>query len=368
MTHLTWLEIDRSALQNNVRRMAALTGTRVLAVVKANGYGHGAALAARAAAEAGAAGLGVARPEEGLALRAAGLQLPILVLGYTPPERAAEALAAGLTLTVVDAATGQACAAAGRALGRPARVHLKVDTGMGRLGVLPPEAAALYRALGALDGLEVEGVFTHFARSDERLPDGEPSAAAAQLAIFKDVLAALPGRPKIVHAANSAAALTLPEARLDWVRMGIGLYGLDPSEEVPCPAGFQPALTWKARVTQVKTLPAGHGISYGRHYVTREPERVAAVAVGYADGYRRALHRNEVLLQGRRAPVRGRVCMDQIIVGVSHLPDVQPGDEAVLLGRQGDEAISAEELAAKWQTINYDVVCGAAARVGRVER
>ena len=370
MPPLTWIEIDQAALHNNVRRMAALTGTRVMAVVKANAYGHGAAGVARAAAEAGAAWLAVARADEGLALRAAGLTAPILVLGYTPPEAAAEALAHALTLTVVDEAGGQACAAAGRAMGQPARVHLKVDTGMGRLGVLPADAPALYRALRALDGLAVEGVFTHFARADERLDPAEPSSAPAQLARFEAVLAALPERPRWVHAANSAAAFTLPGARFDAVRMGIALYGLHPSAETPCPPEFQPALTWKARVTQVKHLPAGQGISYGHYYVTRAPETVAALAVGYADGYRRALHLNEVLLHGRRAPVRGRVCMDQIIVGVSHLPEVRPGDEAVLLGRQAAAsgelaALSADELAEKWQTINYDVTSGILGRVPR---
>jgi alanine racemase len=373
MPPLTWLDIDLEAIRNNVRRMAALAGTRVMAVVKANAYGHGAAEVARAAAEAGAAWLGVARADEGLALRAAGLDLPVLVLGYTPPALAAEALARNLTLTVVDHETGQACAAAAGALGRPARVHLKVDTGMGRLGVLPEAAPALHRALRALPGLEVEGVFTHFARADEQLAEADGLTAARQLARFAEVLQALEAPPGLRHAANSAAALTLPAARLDLVRMGIALYGLHPSRATPCPPNFRPALTWKARVAQVKTLPAGHGISYGHYYVTREPETVAVVTVGYADGYRRALHLNEVLIHGRRAPVRGRVCMDQVIAGVTHIPDVRPGDEAVLLGEQADpagrlDALTADELAEKWKTINYDVTSGILPRVARLYR
>lgn len=373
MSPLTWLEIDLAAIRNNVQRMLALAGTRVMAVVKANAYGHGAVEVARAAAEAGATWLGVARADEGLALRAAGLGLPILVLGYTPPALAAEALGRDLTLTVVDYETGQACAAAARALGRPARVHLKVDTGMGRLGVLMEAAPALYRALGALPGLEVEGIFTHFARADERLAEADGLTAARQLARFTEVLQALEAPPVLRHAANSAAALTLPAARLDLVRMGIALYGLPPSRETPCPPTFRPALTWKARVAQVKTLPAGHGISYGHYYVTHEPETVAVVTVGYADGYRRALHLNEVLIHGRRAPVRGRVCMDQIIVGVTHIPDVRPGDEAVLLGEQADpagrlDALTADDLAEKWKTINYDVTSGILPRVARLFR
>jgi alanine racemase len=295
------------------------------------------------------------------------------VLGYTPPAWAAEALGQDLTLTVVDFESAQAYASAAQALGRPAPVHLKVDTGMGRLGVMPEGAPELYRALRALPGLEVEGVFTHFARADERLAEADGLTAARQLARFQDILRALEAPPALRHAANSAGAFTLPEARLDLVRLGIALYGLHPSAAVPCPPDFRPALAWKAQVTQVKTLPAGHGVSYGHYYVARRPETVAVVAVGYADGYRRALHLNEVLLHGRRAPVRGRVCMDQIVVGVSHLPGVRPGAEAVLLGEQTDDTgrqavLTAEELAEKWKTINYDVTSGILPRVVRLYR
>ncbi len=377
MPHSTWLEVNLDALQGNLRRMHALAGTPVMAVVKANAYGHGAEAVARAVAAAGAEWLGVARVDEGLALRRAGLALPILVMGYTPPALAADALGHDLTLAVFDAEAAQAYAAAARALNRSARVHFKVDTGMGRLGALPQEAPALYRALHDLEGLEVDGVFTHFARADEPeqsevgVTPGQPPAAPAQLAAFEAVLRSLERRPRWVHAANSAAGLTLPGARFDVVRLGIALYGLDPSEAVRCPPDFRPALTWKALVTQVKHLPAGHGVSYGHQYVTTTPETVAAVAVGYADGYRRALGVNEVLVHGQRAPVRGRVCMDQIIVGVSHIPAVRPGDEAVLIGCQGQapgpvDALTAEDLARRWGTINYDVTSGIMARVARL--
>lgn len=378
MSYLTWAEIDLAAIQNNVRRMKALTGTRVMAMVKANAYGHGLVPVAQAAAAAGADWLGVARVDEGAALRAAGLALPILVTGYTPPALAAEAIGHELTLTVFDVETARAYAAQARALNRPARVHFKVDTGLGRLGVLPEDAPALYRAISSLDGLEADGVFTHFARADEipdipplpSLPDDPslPPDAASQLARFAAVLEALDRRPGLVHAANSAAAIALPGARFDVVRMGIALYGLNPSATVPCPPGFQPALTWKALVMQVKALPAGHGVGYGHHYVTGRPETVAVVSVGYADGYRRVLDVNEVLIRGRRAPVRGRVSMDQIVVGVSHIPDVQSGDEAVLIGQQGEARLTADDLARKWGTINYDVTTGIMARVARVYR
>jgi alanine racemase len=358
---LTWAEIDLTAIRNNVRQMQALAQTRVMAVVKANAYGHGAMRVARAAQEADAEWLGVARPEEGLALRAAGLQLPILVLGYTPPEAAPEALANALTLTVFDWESATAYSSAARALNQTANVHIKVDTGMGRLGVLPPDALNFFHAVRALEGLNIEGAFTHFANADA----ASPASAQQQLTVFQELLAALPARPALVHACNSAGALALPAARLDMVRLGIALYGLNPSSEVPCPPEFRPALMWKARVAQVKTLPPGHGVSYGHQYITTETETLATVAVGYADGFRRAPSAKEVLIGGQRAPIRGRVCMDQIIVSVSHIPNVRAGDEVVLIGQQGAAQITADEVARQWGTINYEVTSGLMARVAR---
>jgi alanine racemase len=362
----TWAEVDLSAFQNNLRRMKAIANTQLMAVVKANAYGHGAEVAARAAALAGADWLGVARASEGMLLRENGLSLPILVMGYTPPPQGADAIGSGLSLAAYDVETVQAYAALAGALGKTAHLHLKVETGMGRLGVLPDEALDVVRAMSRLDRVVVEGIFTHFARADET----DHGSAHAQLAKFESVLRALTGvglRPPLIHAANSAAALTLPEARYDLVRAGIALYGLHPSDAVRCPDGFAPALTWKASVAQVKTLPPGHGISYGSEYVTSTYERVAVVTAGYADGFRRILG-NAVLLHGQPAPVRGRVCMDQFVIGISHIPDVRPGDEVVLVGRQGEAALSAEEVARRWGTINYEVVCGVAARVPRIYR
>jgi alanine racemase len=366
MTSLNWVEIDLTAIRGNLKRLTELAGgTGVMAVVKANAYGHGAAAVAQAAVEAGAAWLGVARPDEALALRAAGIGAPVLVLGYTPPETAAEAIGKDVTLAVFEAETASAYAATARAMGLRARVHVKLDTGMGRLGVAAAEGPALVRHLNALPGLAVEGLFTHFAASDT----ADLASAQAQAVSFEAALRALSAaglRPRWVHAANSAAIWRLPAAAGNLVRSGIALYGLDPSAEALCPPGFRPALAWKARVMQVKTLPAGHGVSYGAEYVTTTEETLAVVAAGYADGFRRVPKDvNEVLLGGRRAPVRGRVCMDQVIVGVSHIPGVRAGDEVVLLGQQGAEAISANDLARRWGTINYDVTSGIMARVER---
>lgn len=368
---LYWVEVDLAAIQNNVRRMKALTHTRVMAVLKANAYGHGAQAVAQAACAANADWMGVSCVAEGLTLRTAGLDAPILVLGYTAPEQATAALGHDLTLTVFDFEAAQVYDTTARALGKTARVHVKVDTGMGRLGLLPEAAPDFVSSLGNLKSIEVEGVFTHFASSDE----ADQSSALRQLAKFENVLSALTARGvrlPLVHAANSAAAIALPAARYDLVRTGIALYGLAPSPEVPCPPDFIPALSWKARVTQVKTLPAGHGVSYGSEYVTKNEETIAVVPVGYGDGYRRvprgSHYMNEVLIHGQRAKVLGRICMDQFVTGISHIPGVRAGDEVVLVGKQGEAEISADEVARRWGTINYEVITGIMARVPRVYR
>ncbi len=358
---LTWVDVDLHALRHNFRQLQTLTGTRVAPVIKANAYGHGAVAVARAITAAGADYLCVARAEEALALREAGIGCEILVLGYTPPETAAEAVAQSLTLAVFDADSITAYAAAARAVGRKARLHLKLDTGMTRLGALPADAPALAARILSDPDLELDGLFQHFAASDSR----DKTSARLQLARFNEVLAALPRRPRLVHACNSAGALTLPEAHFDLVRTGIVFYGLSPSDDVPAPVSFRPALSWKARVTLVKTVPAGTGVSYDHQYVTTTTETLAIVPVGYADGFRRKLNVNEVLIGGRRAPVRGRVCMDQVIVGVSDIPNVHVGDEVVVLGKQGAEALTAEDLARRWGTNNYDVTSGILARVTR---
>jgi alanine racemase len=356
----TWAEIDVGAIVANWRAMEALSGTRVAPVVKGNAYGHGMLEIARALGAAGVEIMCVARAEEALELRAAGLRGEILVLGWTPPEQIGPAVQRAITLTVFDRPAAEAVASSASSQGLVARVHLKVDTGMTRLGALPDEAIALGQWLSGQPDLAWAGVFQHFAGADE----ADLASARRQLQVFHDVLAAWPQRPASVHACNTAGALTLPEARFDLIRLGIGLYGLHPSAAVPLPAVFRPALTWKARVTQVKTVPAGTGMSYGHQYVASETETVAVVSVGYADGYRRLLGVNELLVRGQLAPVRGRVCMDQVTVGVSHIPDVRVGDEAIVLGG----LLSADVLARRWGTINYDVTSSILARVQRLYR
>ncbi|HLY30702.1 MAG TPA: alanine racemase, partial [Ktedonobacterales bacterium] len=367
----TWLEIDLSAIGGNTRQMKSLVGpdVAVLVSMKADAYGHGALRVARTVLNNGADWLGVATLSEAQPLRAAGITAPILVFGYLPPWQARDAVRLDLRATVYDLASARALAEAAHEQGTQARIHVKIDTGMARLGIRwedTPAIVAFFQELHALDGLLVEGVFTHFATADS----ADQTYARRQLDRFRQVLAALDAaglRPPITHAANSAATLTLPETRFDLVRPGIAIYGLAPSVDVPLPDGFRPALAFKTQVAQVKDIPAGEGISYGATYVTTRPTRIAVLPVGYADGFRRGpTNWGEVLVRGRRAPILGRVCMDQCMVDVTHIPGVEQGDEVVLIGRQGDDELTADEVAARLGTISYEVVAELLARVPRL--
>jgi alanine racemase len=343
----TWAEVDLGALAHNVRvlRSHLGPGTQLMAVVKADGYGHGALPAARAALAAGASWLGVAIVEEALALRAAGIAAPILVMGWTPPSQAAAAIAAGVDLAVFSLADAAA-------YGPGARLHVKVDTGMSRLGFAVEEAPAAAARIAALPGVEVRGVFTHFAGADE----DDLSGARRQLDAFRRVLAALPFRPPVVHAANTAAILRLPEAHFDLCRAGIGLYGYGG-------AGLRPALRWLTRIAQIRRVPAGTGVSYNWTYVAPEAETLATLPVGYADGLPRQLsNRGTVRVAGRSAPIRGRVCMDQTIVSLEGLGPVAVGDAVALIG----EGQWADQLAAQAGTIPYEILARIGPRVPRV--
>ena len=364
----TWIEVDLDAIAHNVRLLRQVTGEKValMAIVKADGYGHGAVRVAYTALNNGASRLGVACLSEALALRQAGIEAPILVLGYTPPWQAREMVDQGIDATVFDLETAQALGQAALALGRTARVHVKVDTGMSRLGLLPADVAPFLERLAELPGLAVEGIFTHFATADS----ADRRHCDEQWRRFRQLLAELEQRglrPPLAHAANSAATLSMPQAHLDMVRVGIALYGLNPSAEVPCPPGFRPALSFKTRLAQVKTVPAGSCVSYGCTFRTARESRLAVIPVGYADGFRRApQHWGQVLVRGQRAPIVGRVCMDQTIIDVTAIPEARQGDEVVLIGAQGDERITADEVAARLGTINYEVVSAILARVPRI--
>ncbi len=363
----TVARVDLEAVRHNVGALASLTpaGTALMAVVKADAYGHGAVPVARAALEAGARWLGVALVEEALELRDAGIAAPILVLGPTPDEALDAALTRGVSLAVFTPDRIDAMARRARALGVEGRVHLKVDTGMGRVGATPEQAPALAEGVHRSPHLRLEGVFSHFATADE----ADLAFARRQLRTFLEVLRSVEARgipPGIRHMANTAGILALPASHLDMVRAGIGIYGIYPSDEVARPVELRPALRWTTRIAFLKEVPAGTPLSYGRTHVTPGPRRIAVLPVGYADGYPRLLsNRGSVLVRGRRAPVVGRVCMDMTLADVTGVPGAREGDEVVLIGRQAGEEITADEVARLTGTIAYEVTCNVGRRVPR---
>ncbi len=355
----TLLRIDLDAVRDNVRVLAEAAGTPVLVAVKADGYGHGAVEVARAALDAGAQWLGVALVEEGLALREGGVSAPVLVLSELPPGSEKDALARGLTSALYTDRGLEALAGAAGDTGRPVGVHVKVDTGMHRVGVSPEGTPAFVQQVLAR-GLRVDGLWTHFASADTP----EDGTARGQLATFLEVAGALRRegvRPRYLHAANSAATVHLPESHLNLVRVGIAAYGVSMPPEV----GLRPAMSVRSTVTMVKRLPAGEAISYGLRYVLARESTIATVPIGYADGYARRLSAaGRVLIRGRRHPVAGTITMDQLMVDCGDDP-VEVGDEVVLIGRQGDEAVTADEVAGWLGTIAYEVVCAVGPRVPR---
>lgn len=365
----TWAEVNLDNIAYNVRLLRGRTapGARFMAVVKADGYGHGAVQVAGTALKNGADWLAVAIIDEGILLRREGFTAPILVLGYTPPEQAGRGVAHDLTLTVYRRDLAEALARAGSAAGKTARVHVKVDTGMGRIGLEPErEAVEFIASLSDLPNLEVEGLFTHFAVADSL----DKSFTREQFSRFRRLIDDLEKRGihiPVKHAANSAAIIDLPETHLDMVRAGIAMYGLAPSSEVGTDIGLRPAMEWKTRIAHVKKISPGTSVSYGRKYVAEEETVVATLPVGYADGYSRAWsNRGTVIVGGRRAPVIGRVCMDQTMIALPPDTAAAVGDEVVLMGRQGEAAVTADDLAEGLGTINYEITCLVGKRVPRV--
>lgn len=371
-----WAEIDLRAIDHNVRELRRITDPQacLMAVVKADGYGHGAVAVARTALAAGAGMLAVARIDEGIALRQAGLTAPILVFGPTSPAFADKLIEHDLIQSVTGLAAARSLDPIARRSGRTLPIHLKVDTGMGRLGLIP-DARRLDRALSAaaevaaitrLEGLRLEGVYTHFAAADEN----DKSYAHRQFRIFEDFLTRLREAGidcGMRHAANSAAVIDLPHSHLDAVRPGIALYGLYPSKAVDHQRiALQPALALKSRLCQVKAVPAGFQVSYGMTWQSPRPTVIATVAAGYADGISRRLsNRGVMLVGGQRVPIVGRVCMDLIMLDLGPGASAAAGDEAVLIGRQGEAVITADEIADLLDTINYEVVFTNATRVPR---
>lgn len=355
------MEIDLAALGHNFRQLRQMVGEEVgiLAMVKADAYGHGLVPAARAFARAGARDFAVAEVEEGVRLRQAGIAGRIVVMLGVDRQGADEAVARSLTPVVYDLAAVEVLSAAAAKVGRRQDVQVKVDVGMNRLGVMPHEFASFLARLAAFPHVRLAGILSHFPLADSE--DGR--ATAAQASAFKELLAMLPqdmeaGRP--YHIANSAALLRFPEMHFDMVRPGISLYGCYPAPWLRQGGSLEllPAMSFRTRVIQVKEVPAGQGISYGHAYVTGRPTRIAVLPVGYDDGYlRRLAGKAEVLVGGVRAPVCGMICMNACMADVTDIPTVRVGDEVVLLGRQGRENISADEMARWSDSISYEVFC-----------
>lgn len=360
----SWLEVDLTAIKHNIQLLKQMTNKQVMAVVKANAYGHGMPDVVKAVSDAGVQWFGVARVEEAAQVLDVAPQSRVLVMGYTPPQMVAEAVRRHITLAVYDYETAVMYSDKASEFGGTASVHIKYDTGMGRLGYNQPDVVGFARKVMELPNLAFDGVFTHFARADEPEQETTPQ----QLDRFNEILQTLKENdihPPLVHACNTSATLNFPQAHFDMVRTGISIYGISPSKQTILPGEFKPALSFKSRLTSVKTLPAGHGVSYGHHYFTPQEQCIGVVGAGYADGFRRRLH-SYALVHGKKVPVVGIVAMDQSMVVLDAVPEAKIGDEVVLIGSQGTEHIGAEDLAADWGTISYEVVCGLSARLPRI--
>ena len=362
----TYVRIDLDAIGANFDAVCQKTGKRVMAVIKADAYGHGAVQIGRFLAEK-CTFFGVSSMLEALELRHAGIETPILILGYTPHDSLPQAVRKDIRVTIFR--YEDACALSEEAVrqGKTARFHFAVDTGMSRIGFQATEESAdLFVKITKLPNLEVEGIFSHFASADS----ADLEKAKKQEALFCrfcDLLKERNVQIPLRHMDNSAGLMNF-DPRFELVRSGIVTYGLYPSEFMdPQRLPLRPALEWFSRVTHVKMLPAGREISYGGTYVTSRPTRVATIPVGYADGYRRSLSgKFYVLIHGKKAPILGRICMDQMMVDVTDIPEVQVDDPVVLVGRSGDERITMEQIAAAADSFHYEFVCGISRRVPRI--
>jgi alanine racemase len=376
---LTWAEVDLGALAHNYRELRRVTSpaAAMMAVVKADGYGHGAPQVARVALENGADLLAVARVDEAVRLREAGLSAPILLFGHSLPAYVDFLASRDIRASLNSLEDARRISAEAVRLKKTVKAHIKVDTGMGRLGLLADDisvgtatgerirlAVNDILAIAALPGIHIEGIFTHFANSDTANKDH----ARTQLSRFMKLLQALKEHSFQVryrHAANSAAIIDMPESHLDLVRPGIAQYGLWPSDDVQKQhIDLRPVMSIKSRVIHIKEVGAGFAVSYGSIHVTPRPTRIATIPIGYADGYDRILsNKGHMLVRGMRAPIIGRVCMDLTMLDVGHVPDVRLEDEVVILGSQGDAAISADDIAQRVGTINYEIVSSLTSRV-----
>jgi alanine racemase len=360
-----WIEIDLSLLEENYNfiRRKINKKTKIAAVVKANAYGHGAFRVAQKLSQLGVEYFCVGSPDEGIELRRAGIKEPILVLAEVLKSQYDDIIKADLIQTAASRETLKSLNKAGAKAEKKIRVHLKVDTGMGRIGFFPEELVEVYKLALELKNIKIEGLFSHLARADEE----DKEFSYQQLQRFKSALNELKDagfKLPLLHIANSAAVIDLNNTSLDIVRPGIMLYGLLPSGELNKEADLKPLLSFKTKIVQLRELPADSTVSYGSTYKTESREKIAVLPIGYKDGYPRLLsNQGEVLIKGKRAPIRGRVCMGQTIVSVDQIENVAVGDEVVLIGKQGNEEITATEIAEICGTINYEIVCNLSERL-----
>jgi alanine racemase len=365
-----WMEVNLDNLAHNIRQIRnnVTAPASIMGIVKADGYGHGALEVSRVLIEEGVQRLGVAVLDEAIELRRDGINVPILILGYTPPELFDSVLEYDITPTLYSLEDALKLSNLASKKGQRVKIHLKLDTGMGRIGMIPGEdSAEKVSNIYKLPGIIIEGIFTHFSVADEK----DKTYTRGQYEKFTQFVNALKDRGieiPIRHAGNSATSIDLPEMHLDMVRPGVILYGLYPSDEVDREkVPLKPLASLKAAIAHVKTVPPGTSIGYGRKYISTGERVIATLPIGYADGYTRLLSgKAEVLVRGVRAPLAGNICMDQCMIDVTGIEGVKVGDEAVLMGQQGQESITAEELGSLLGTINYEIVCMIGKRVPRV--
>lgn len=367
-----WAEIDLDNITQNIREFQRIlpAKTQIMAVVKADAYGHGAEEVAQTALAAGAARLGVALIEEGIVLRRKGIAAPIQILGISAPGTEQAVLAHHLIPTICSIESAHRFSEAGRVAGQTVPFHLKLDTGMGRIGIRIDQLAEFLKMLKPLPNLHMEGVFSHFSKADE----SDKTYTTKQFRLYQqgcDILKEAGFVPQIRCLANSAGTIEIPEALFNMVRIGISLYGLYPSDDVEkTRITLDPVMQWKTQIVHLKELPPGEAISYGGMFITSRPTNVATLPVGYADGFRRRLWKTggHVLVKGRRVPIIGRICMDMCMLDVTDVPDIAVGDEVVLIGTQEAEHLPVEEMAARLDTINYEITCLVGKRVPRIFR
>ncbi|MCK4738689.1 MAG: alanine racemase [Deltaproteobacteria bacterium] len=364
--------INEDALRDNYLKIKALTepSTCVMAIIKANGYGHGEAIVAKALTSAGASTFGVAIIEEGVSLRRGGVSYPIVILGGVYPEQIKDLLDFNLTPVVFDIANARLINEASQKKGQVTPVHIKIDTGMGRLGIMPTQVLEFFAELKSLTSISVEGILSHLARSESK-KEPDITETKKQLQIFKEASRAARSigfNPKYTHIANSAAILDYKDSHLSMIRPGLMLYGAYPAPDLRERIALTPVMTLKTRILEIKKMPKGSPISYGGRFVTKRGSLIATIPIGYGDGLPRAYSsKGEVLVRGKRVPIAGTICMDLTMIDVTDIGDVRKNDEVIIIGSAEKETITVEEVAERTSTISYEIFCNISARVPRLQ-